>query len=145
MKLYATTTSERASKGQGGNEYICIKLTVQNGSKQDYPIGEIILDYNDDVKQHGTDQNEWVLKYLSHKKYEADIIDRGNVEPPKIKQKNSTCAYSGVDGDWCEAHQSVRREGTGECDKSKGKQKKDEISQQLKDDREKDAFNAGMQ
>jgi hypothetical protein len=26
MKLYATVTSERASKGQGGNEYINIKL-----------------------------------------------------------------------------------------------------------------------
>lgn len=26
MKLYATTTSERASKGQGGNEYIHITL-----------------------------------------------------------------------------------------------------------------------
>ncbi len=26
MKLYATTTSERASKGQGGNEYIDIEI-----------------------------------------------------------------------------------------------------------------------
>lgn len=26
MRLYATTTSERASKGQGGNDYIAIKL-----------------------------------------------------------------------------------------------------------------------
>ncbi len=28
MKLYATTTSDRASKGQGGNEFINIHLTV---------------------------------------------------------------------------------------------------------------------
>ena len=28
MKLYATTTSERASKGQGGNKYINFELTV---------------------------------------------------------------------------------------------------------------------
>jgi hypothetical protein len=27
MKLYATTTSERASKGQGGNDYIDIIIT----------------------------------------------------------------------------------------------------------------------
>jgi len=27
MKLYATTTSERASKGQGGNEYLKIEIT----------------------------------------------------------------------------------------------------------------------
>lgn len=26
MKLYATTTSERASKGQGGNKYLSIEL-----------------------------------------------------------------------------------------------------------------------
>jgi len=26
MKLYATTTSERATKGQGGNEYLIIKI-----------------------------------------------------------------------------------------------------------------------
>ena len=31
MKLYATVTSERASKGQGGNEWLAIKLTTQSG------------------------------------------------------------------------------------------------------------------
>lgn len=30
MKLYATTTSERATKGQGGNEYIHITLKDEN-------------------------------------------------------------------------------------------------------------------
>lgn len=29
MKLYAKTRSERAEKGQGGNEFIEVKLTVQ--------------------------------------------------------------------------------------------------------------------
>jgi len=28
MKLYATTTSERASKGQGGNKRIAVEITV---------------------------------------------------------------------------------------------------------------------
>jgi len=28
MKLYATTTSERASKGQGGNKYINFEITA---------------------------------------------------------------------------------------------------------------------
>lgn len=28
MKLYATTTSERASKGQGGNKFLKILITV---------------------------------------------------------------------------------------------------------------------
>lgn len=30
MKLYATTTSERASKGQGGNEYLEINIQDEN-------------------------------------------------------------------------------------------------------------------
>lgn len=31
MKLYATTTSERATKGQGGNEYLEINITDEQG------------------------------------------------------------------------------------------------------------------
>jgi len=34
MKLYATTTSERASKGQGGNDYLRVQLTVGNSKEQ---------------------------------------------------------------------------------------------------------------
>lgn len=32
MKLYATTISERASKGQGGNEHLDIKITDENNN-----------------------------------------------------------------------------------------------------------------
>src|SRR3990167_7698988 len=93
MILYSTMTSERATKTQGGNDYICIKLTVQNGAKRDYPIGEIILDYNDDAENHGSTQNEWVLKYLGFRAMDPIIIDQGNVEPPKKgeKQKGDNC------------------------------------------------------
>lgn len=31
MKLYATTTSERASKGQGGNKFLSTKINDENG------------------------------------------------------------------------------------------------------------------
>jgi hypothetical protein len=31
MKLYATTTSERASKGQGGNDYLDIRIYGDEG------------------------------------------------------------------------------------------------------------------
>jgi hypothetical protein len=31
MKLYATTTSERASKGQGGNEFLRIEVKGEGG------------------------------------------------------------------------------------------------------------------
>ena len=30
MRLYATTTSERASKGQGGNQYLIIEIKAEN-------------------------------------------------------------------------------------------------------------------
>ena len=33
MKLYATTTSERATKGQGGNKYINVDITTEDGRK----------------------------------------------------------------------------------------------------------------
>lgn len=33
MKLYATTTSERASKGQGGNNYLTIDITDETGKR----------------------------------------------------------------------------------------------------------------
>lgn len=35
MKLYATTTSERASKGQGGNNYIKALFTVDKNPKSE--------------------------------------------------------------------------------------------------------------
>lgn len=36
MKLYATTTSERASKGQGGNKYVAVAFEVEhdNGERE---------------------------------------------------------------------------------------------------------------
>lgn len=40
MKLYATTTSERASKGQGGNKYVNIEMYVGE-SKNPMFIGKV--------------------------------------------------------------------------------------------------------
>ena len=42
MKLYATTTSERASKGQGGNKKILIELTFKNSLGEIEDVAEII-------------------------------------------------------------------------------------------------------
>mgnify|MGYP001413781361 CR=1 FL=1 len=47
MKLYSTTTSERASKGQGGNEYIEIELKAFDRNK---PVGIILLEVLKDSK-----------------------------------------------------------------------------------------------
>ena len=38
MKLYATITSERASKGQGGNEYIRVELRQAKNTPVEYYI-----------------------------------------------------------------------------------------------------------
>jgi len=43
MKLYATTTSERASKGQGGNENLWIKLEVEHDNGEREVFGEYNL------------------------------------------------------------------------------------------------------
>jgi hypothetical protein len=42
MKLYAITTSERATKGQGGNTRLDIELTVGNTEKRE-PAGVISM------------------------------------------------------------------------------------------------------
>lgn len=41
MKLYATVTSERSSKGQGGNKYLEVELSV--GSKKSQSRAGIVL------------------------------------------------------------------------------------------------------
>ncbi len=38
MKIYATTTSERATKGQGGNEYIDIEIYINDRNNPRYMI-----------------------------------------------------------------------------------------------------------
>ena len=38
MKLYATTTSERASKGQGGNDFLNININVFDEHNPQYTI-----------------------------------------------------------------------------------------------------------
>lgn len=47
MKLYATVTSERASKGQGGNKYIRVSFTVGSTAKPE-KIGTIYLQVEGD-------------------------------------------------------------------------------------------------
>ena len=57
MKLYSTTTSERASKGQGGNEYIEIELKAFDRNK---PIGKILLTTEADATNK---KNQYILKW----------------------------------------------------------------------------------
>jgi hypothetical protein len=42
MKLYAKTTSERASKGQGGNKFLSVVITVgEENEKQDILVAQV--------------------------------------------------------------------------------------------------------
>jgi len=47
MKLYATVTSERASKGQGGNKRVEITLLIHPIERKE--IGRLIMKCEDDV------------------------------------------------------------------------------------------------
>lgn len=57
MKLYATVTSERASKGQGGNEYIDIDLMGAEG----VILGKFVfmVDANDSKKYILVEDNNY--------------------------------------------------------------------------------------
>jgi len=52
MKLYATTTSERASKGQGGNEYLNIDIMINDKTTPAYHIriNDAIIELLDNKK-----------------------------------------------------------------------------------------------
>ena len=75
MKLYATTTSERASKGQGGNDYLNIDLKVHD---RDVSIGSVELYLNKDTDNHGSEQDEWVLNWYPKGQDEPVMIAQGH-------------------------------------------------------------------
>lgn len=53
MKLYATTTSERASKGQGGNKFLKVEFQIEQtnptGFKRYIDAGDIDININNGV------------------------------------------------------------------------------------------------
>ena len=57
MKLYATTTSERASKGQGGNKYLDIEILVGNKNNP-YTLAKLRVEHREGiVASMGTTQS----------------------------------------------------------------------------------------
>ena len=86
MKLYAEVTSDRASKGQGGNKYIIVDFTVGNVSREN--IGQVELYYSDDTK-HGVELDEWILQYRPSEEEDWIIIAQGNVERKGKKRKGA--------------------------------------------------------
>ena len=84
MKLYATITSERASKGQGGNDYIIFDASVGR-----VPVAQFELYYNKDTA-HGATTDEWVLSWRpegSAEDNEWTILAQGNVIPAEKGEK----------------------------------------------------------
>lgn len=84
MNLYARATSDRASKGQGGNEYIVVEFTV---GSPDNIIGQVELYLFDDGKHHGTDTDEWVLKFRNRGDEEDndwDILAQDNIPNKRL-------------------------------------------------------------
>ena len=84
MKLYATVTSERASKGQGGNEYLRIAINILDEKKpsflfiaKDNGNGEI------DISFHSIEFQKSLLRYTTTFFY--------NVEPKGKQQKGEIC------------------------------------------------------
>ena len=104
MKLYATITSERASKSQGGNEYLIIDLMV-GSAKESEQVGQVELYLYDDDKQHGCTENEWKLQWRtgnSEDDNEWTIFATGHT-PSKTKGKKQkgetdTCFKCGFIG-----------------------------------------------
>jgi hypothetical protein len=61
MKLYATVTSERASKGQGGNNQVEILLQVDPKTKAE--IGRVVMKCeNDGFKAWNSSKHCWSKK-----------------------------------------------------------------------------------
>lgn len=86
MKLYATVTSERASKGQGGNKFLEIELKVRD---RNVPIGLILLDYKNDIRDHKADSDEWVLTWTPEGATDRQIIAQGHVKGIKGKKQKT--------------------------------------------------------
>ncbi len=107
MKLYATTTSERASKGQGGNKYL--KINVMNDKQEQIVYIEIMPS---DLHNGKTS----IVSYFSNKlaiteKYVLEDITKGKSQKGEkcrnCKKSNLHEEYDpeGKEGDilwWCD-------------------------------------------
>lgn len=86
MKLYATTTSERASKGQGGNEFL--NITIASGSAKDsYIFADIIVDKSGFIYFRNGDKKE-IACYTTQDGKLVDITNMTKGEKQKGDEKH---------------------------------------------------------
>lgn len=107
MKLYATVTSERASKGQGGNSHIDIDITVDD--KLQEKACKIVVSYD---KHEGIDiyyvdyyepDAEYGTNLLTLEKRNGKLVLQGSEDIKGEKQKGE-CYYATEDTNFCETH-----------------------------------------
>jgi hypothetical protein len=86
MKLYATTTSERASKGQGGNEFLTIEIKAEGF--EGIPTRANLYRISISKQENGGLYAE-LLKYSNH-----EIIVLDNIKGKR--QKGKKCPSCGI-------------------------------------------------
>lgn len=93
MKLYATVTSERASKGQGGNNELVINITVGNKSRRE--IANIVL-RTSGGSLTGDSDDQYALEYypVNRDKGGRVVLDTGSLEVKGNKQKVEKCRWT---------------------------------------------------
>lgn len=90
MKLYATITSERATKGQGGNKLIEITLIIDPVKRKE--VGRVIMRYGD--KGEGEHEGYTIFYYPITSNCEEQKIKNGRIllyQEKGEKQKGEKC------------------------------------------------------
>lgn len=115
MKLYATTTSERASKGQGGNDFLEINITDENG-RNIYHLSILPL-FNGDVAFLPSDSTPYFIKkqgggYLADKDQHQVLVQMLARRKSKGKRQKGECQHQWrkTDGGnyWCSKCDAVK-------------------------------------
>ncbi len=108
MKLYATVTSERASKGQGGNEYLDIDIMVGN-TKNPVMLAQLTVRPTDEIekytnnaddKGHGfilVDDNDNVIAWWNENIQELGTLD--DIKGKRQKGDELDIAFHRVNAD----------------------------------------------
>jgi hypothetical protein len=94
MLLYATVQSERATKGQGGNDYLQIDVMAGDARKQ-RKIASLLVSVDGDTVNVF---NEFTLKQVS-----LSEIAKGETKGEKQKDKYYNCTHT-IEGSTCSKH-----------------------------------------
>jgi len=89
MKLYAKVNSERASKGQGGNEYVQVELYAFD---RDVPIGEISMCVVGDSEGNG---KQYLITWRAEGSQDEYILQEGHSEHGWIQGADSSLVRIG--------------------------------------------------